>query len=89
MLDIPADAAAGLGLFENIHGFPSADAFARHLKQASAEFYGTAAPEYLSAIAGRFEATQGAVQGFKADFVSSHCPAGADGQVSRAAERIR
>ncbi len=31
IVDIPADAGAGMRLFENLHGFDSAEALARHL----------------------------------------------------------
>ena len=33
VIDIPADAGAGLGLLEALHGFKVADAFARHLSR--------------------------------------------------------
>jgi len=88
VLDISADAGAGMGLFENLHGFESADAFARHLKQASSESYGVAAREFLSKITDKFEDTQDSVRGFKDEFVSNYCPPGADGQVRRAADRF-
>lgn len=41
MLSVDADAEKGLGLFENIHAFPSAAAFATHLRMQSLRFYGT------------------------------------------------
>ena len=88
VIDIPADAGAALGSFEHLHGFESADAFARHLKHAAGEHYGTAGRAFLAEVAGKLDAVREAVAGFKADFVKEHCPAGADGQVSRVAARF-
>ena len=55
VVDIPADAGAGLGLFEALHGFASAEALARHLRIASTSCYGTAARAFLERIAGDLE----------------------------------
>jgi uncharacterized protein (DUF927 family) len=88
VIDLPADAGAGMGLFENLHGAPSGDAFSRQLKEACGQFYGTAARTFLEAVTSKIEATAEAVAEFSADFVARHVPAGADGQVSRAASRF-
>jgi putative DNA primase/helicase len=88
VIDIPADAGVGFGSFENLHGFESADALARHLKHAAEEHYGTAGRAFLAEVATKLEEVRNAVAGFKADFVREHCPAGADGQVSRVAARF-
>jgi uncharacterized protein (DUF927 family) len=88
VLDIPADAGARLGLFENLHAFPNADAFARHLKKAAGEYYGTAARAFLAEVAGKLDDVRESVAGFKGEFIAEHCPAGADGQVTRAADRF-
>ena len=88
VIDLPADAGAGMGLFENLHGAPSGDAFSRQLKDACGQFYGTAARTFLEAITGKIEETAKAVGAFSHDFVTRHVPAGADGQVSRAASRF-
>ena len=88
VIDLPADAGAGMGLFENLHGAPSGDAFSRQLKDACGQFYGTAARTFLEAITSQIDETAEAVAAFSADFVARHVPAGADGQVSRAASRF-
>ncbi len=88
VIDLPADAGAGLGLFENLHGATSGDSFSRQLKDACGQFYGTAARAFLEAITGKIEQTAEAVAAFSNDFVARHVPAGADGQVSRAAARF-
>jgi uncharacterized protein (DUF927 family) len=88
IVDIPADAGAGLGLFEELHGFPSADAFARHLKWASGEHYGHPSRAFLRVLVDTFDAIAPAVKGYVAEFLAENCPADADGQVSRVAARF-
>lgn len=88
IVDIPADAGAGHGLFETLHGFPSADAFARHLKMASGEHYGIASGAFLELLVKDFDAIAPTVMGFRDEFLAENCPKGADGQVSRVAARF-
>jgi uncharacterized protein (DUF927 family) len=88
IIDIPADAGCGLGLFEELHGFPSADAFARHLKRASGEHYGWAWREFLTLLTKDFDAIAPTVNGYRDEFMAEFCPKGADGQVSRVAARF-
>ncbi|MBL26159.1 MAG: hypothetical protein CMM50_01215 [Rhodospirillaceae bacterium] len=88
VVDIPADAGAGLGLFDALHGFASGDALARHLKDAAGKTYGVPARAFLQAIADRQQEAAGAAAGFVREFVTEHCPSGADGQVSRVAARF-
>ncbi len=88
VIDVPADAGAGFGPFENLHEFPNADAFARHLLKAASENYGQAGRAFLAEISGKLDGVREAVAGFKNDFINEHCPAGADGQISRVAGRF-
>ncbi len=88
IVDIAADAGAGLGLFENIHGFASADAFARHLKTASTEHYGYPSRTFVQTLVNNFEAIAPAVRNYVDQFLSEYCPPNADGQVSRVAARF-
>jgi uncharacterized protein (DUF927 family) len=88
ILDVPADAGASLGLFEHLHGFASADVFARHLKSASASCHGTAGRAFLDSILGDLEGVRYAVSGHLKGFVAAHIAGGADGQVNRAAQRF-
>ena len=88
IVDIAADAGAGLGLFENLHGFPSADALARHLRSAATSVYGLAAPVFLESIAGDLDRVRGAVAQHTSEFVRQYVPFGADGQVHRVAQRF-
>jgi uncharacterized protein (DUF927 family) len=53
LLDLPADAGAGLGLFEDLHDAASADAFAKVLRVAARRWHGTAGPAFLRYVVGR------------------------------------
>lgn len=53
LADVPADAGAGCGLFEELHGAEGARTFAEQLGQATREQYGTAAPAFLAFLADR------------------------------------
>ena len=88
VVDIPADAGAGLGLFENLHGSESADQFSRQLKSASSDYYGTPLRAFLRKfVADRGNLTQLA-RGFMNAFMTTNRPDGADGQVSRVCGRF-
>lgn len=88
VVDIPADAGVGLGLFENIHGFSAASEFAEVLRSRAAENYGHAAEEFLKKLTDDLEAARDAVQGHVQDFIANNCPPRADGQVRRVARRF-
>jgi uncharacterized protein (DUF927 family) len=88
LLNIEADAGAGLGLFEDIHGTDSPDLFARQLKQAAARYYGTALREYLAFVAANRASVGSTLRGFQEDFLKRHVPEDATGEVFRAAQRL-
>jgi uncharacterized protein (DUF927 family) len=88
VIDIASDAGAGLGMFENLHGFTSGDAFADHLRNAAKTHYGHASRAYLEQLTADFEAIAPAVKELRQRFVAEHCPKNADGQVSRVAARF-
>jgi putative DNA primase/helicase len=50
IIEILADADSGLGLFEDLHGRKSAQAFADEIKQAAATHHGHAARAFIKAI---------------------------------------
>lgn len=88
IVDIPADAGAGLGLFENLHEFSSAEMLARHLKSATMQSYGVAAREFLAEVVPNITKLQGEVQQLVRAFCRQFVPAGADGQIERVAQRF-
>jgi putative DNA primase/helicase len=88
IVDVPADAGRGMGMFEELHGFASPEIFARKLKAAAQQYYGVAAREYLSILIPDLDAIRTAVAQHMASFISKYVPAGADGQVERVAQRF-
>ena len=88
VVDIPADAGAGMGIFEDLHGFPSGKALSVHLCSAVKLQHGTAGRAFLAAIVPQIDKIRKnsavMIQNFCAEFV----PAGADGQVTRVAQRF-
>lgn len=88
LLNIDADAGAGLGLFEELHGADSPDAFSRQLRDAAKSVYGTPLRAYLNLLANDQASVLAALQAFCKDFLKSHIPERAAGEVSRAAARF-
>ena len=89
VLDIPADAGAGFGVFN--HPGPNSDAsmLSDSIKRAAVENYGTAGPAFVGKILehGPEEVTR-IVDELTQAFVSEQTTAEADGQVRRAARRF-
>lgn len=88
VLDIPADAGAGHGIFEDLHGSANGQIFADRLKDATRAYYGTAARALLREIAKESGEVAEVVRAAQSDFVKDKCSADADGQVRRAASRF-
>ena len=87
MLDIPADRGKGFGAFD--HGGPDDDAgkLAKAFKRAAVSAYGTAGPEFVRRLIAD-EVNGDDVRALVAEFAASKVPAGSDGQVERAAQRL-
>ncbi|MGE9984196.1 DUF927 domain-containing protein [Desulfovibrio sp. SGI.169] len=87
LIDVPADAGAGMGIFEDLHGHESPRAFADALRHAAATDYGHAARFFISKI---LETPDTAAQLHAAldAGLSILCPAEASGQVQRVARRF-
>jgi uncharacterized protein (DUF927 family) len=88
VVDLPADAGAGRGLFEALHDAADARAFADRIKADAARCYGMAGPEFLRLIVTDPAAAADAVAGFRRGFLAAQVPSGADGQVARVADRF-
>ena len=88
LADIPADAGAGLGAFEVLHGTTDASAFAVKIKDASATHYGSVGLQWLDHIASNKPDIAAAVARHIAAFTGNHVPTGASGQVQRVARRF-
>jgi putative DNA primase/helicase len=88
LLNVDADAGAGMGLFEDIHGVESPEAFARLLKDASRRLYGAPLREYLRFLVTNRADCEKAIRNFQTDFLKHRVPAGASGEVFRAGQRF-
>jgi uncharacterized protein (DUF927 family) len=85
LLDIPAE--RGFGVFDHAGRDGDAAALAKACKLAAVSAYGTAGPEFVRRIIDQ-DVTGEVVRALIADFTSAHVPAGADGQIDRAAHRL-
>lgn len=88
VVDIPADAGAGLGLFETLHGCESADLFARQLKEASASYHGTVLRAFLQDFTADRDNLTRQAREIMRTFEANNYPKGADGQVLRVCGRF-
>lgn len=88
IVDIAADAGGGMGMFENLHGFASAEILARHLRAATQHHYGVAARHYLAAVVPSIEDLRKQIAIIMKAFCEQYVPAGADGQIERVAQRF-
>ena len=88
MADIPADAGAGMGAFENLHGLGDGAAFSSHLAREAGLCHGAVGHAFLqwatsqaSTLARRTREAAGILS-------ASWVPGGAGGQVARVAARF-
>ncbi|MDD2869742.1 DUF927 domain-containing protein [Neomegalonema sp.] len=88
LVDLPADAGAGLGIFEDLHGLASAADLAQHLKAAAARHHGHAAPAFIRFLTRDFGGIGPLVAEHQREFLTEALPEGADGQVRRVAGRF-
>jgi len=89
LADIPADAGAGHGLFENLHDYADGGALADAIKEAARTHYGHPAREYLLAlVAMDKKKLRERLHTMRADFTSEALPANADGQARRVCDRF-
>ncbi len=90
--DLPADAGAGMGVFQALHGRAGPAELAEELRDAGRAHHGTAARAFLSRLAhdrGTNEAAlRAALDALRARFLAEYLPAGAAGQVRSVAGRF-
>lgn len=87
-IDIPADAGCGLGCFENIHGCADGGEFSTMLVRNAKLYYGAAFHAFISELVKQPNRNHDNIKNYVDDFVKTHCPKGADGQVSRVCRRF-
>ncbi len=88
LAEIPADAGAGLGVFEQLHGAANGSEFAKGLDRAIAKHHGTAWPAFLACLVEHRDelgtTLHDAVKAFEARFLTDT----AAGQARRVAARF-
>lgn len=88
LCDLPADAGAGMGLFENIHGYESASQFAETLKANAWRYYGTAFIAFIEYVLQNREAIPAMLKDCEKIFAEEVLTHNASGQARRVAGRF-
>lgn len=88
VIDVPADAGAGLGLFDVVPDGIAPGLFADNLKTAAAKYHGTALPAFLQALTANPQENRDVLQQLRASIASKLTAADAPGQVRRVADRF-
>ena len=88
VLDIPADAGAGYGIFEHLHGFTDSKALWEHLHHASIRTYGSPLRVFLSRFTANIAENHREAVRLLGDFEQHLYTDKKDGQVNRAAKRF-
>lgn len=88
LADIPADAGAGHGAFEVLHGFTAASVLADALTVAVERYHGAVGLAWLHHIVESRQALADLIAEGVRDFVAEAVPTGASGQVARVARRF-
>lgn len=89
LLDLPADAGAGLGCFENLHGAADGAEFARRLDQATRKHFGSPFVAYLDRLAALDAAAVAElIAELTRRFEALHLSSNASGQARRVASRF-
>jgi uncharacterized protein (DUF927 family) len=88
LLNIEADAGAEMGMFEELHGSPSADVFANRLKFAAQQYYGAVFLKYLGLLVRHRVTLKDIVRKWQKRIQDRVVPQDATGEVRRAAERF-
>lgn len=87
VVDLPADAGQGLGIFNQIpQQFATAGAFADSLKQAAGQHHGAIFREYLRLLTQQRDKHITTVNDYRSDWKAEYVPEGAGGQVLRVAD---
>ena len=87
LVNIPADAGRGMGLFEDLHGRPNPAALADELRDASKRLFGAVFREFVRWLVDH-RGEVGPVVATCREKARLWAPAGASGEVGRVAERF-
>jgi uncharacterized protein (DUF927 family) len=87
-VDIPANAGANMGLFENIHGYENAAQFADSLRSVSSEYYGCALPGFIHNFINYQHEVDEVIKMYTDSFINRFLDSDAGSQVSRVAGKF-
>ncbi|MBP8182514.1 MAG: DUF927 domain-containing protein [Rhodoferax sp.] len=85
---IPADAGAGLGVFENLHGYEGGAAFAKHITHQAEAVYGAPGRAWLQWCTTHADTLKAATRKAAATLAASMMPKDCAGQVERVGARF-
>lgn len=88
MADIPADAGAGLGAFEALHGHEGGAALARHITGQAASVYGATGRAWFEWLTNNADTLKARIRKASAALAMQLIPDAASGQVVRVGERF-
>jgi putative DNA primase/helicase len=88
MADIPADAGAGMGAFEHLHGLGDGAAFSSHLAREAGLCHGAVGHAFLQWVTQHADTLAKRVRDAVAVLSYAWVPSGASGQVARVAARF-
>jgi putative DNA primase/helicase len=88
MADIPADAGAGMGAFENLHGREGGADFARHLTGQAGTVYGAAGRAWLQWLTENADGLKARIRDAVGILARQIVPEAASGQVERVGARF-
>ncbi len=87
MIDIPAEAGMGLGIFDQLpEGFSNGAEFAVYLKDTTKQQHGFVFVDYLTQLTNDLPTHIQTVRDFRSEWLQQYLPKGADSQVRRVAE---
>lgn len=88
MADIPADAGAGLGAFENLHGYASGAAFSKRITDLAQALYGAPGRAWLEWLTANVDTLKGRIRAKSNALAAQMIPKDSSGQVERVGARF-
>ncbi|MGX4643475.1 DUF927 domain-containing protein [Massilia sp. SYSU DXS3249] len=88
LIDLPADARAGHGVFEHLHGFGNGGALSNALKEATRQYHGVAGLAFIEAVTEQLAALPAHINQAITAFVNANLPENAGGQAARVCARF-
>lgn len=90
LIDMPADAGVGLGVFDSLHNFVSGAELSKMLTDACSRYYGIAALAFLERVTQTefLQVLPDTLKTLCKRFISRHLPDNSGGQVHRVCERF-